>query len=464
MVASPLIVCVVLDFGFNMLRNESIAYVPGSDTISDWDLRGFDPNVRRGVLTDRLNLPYTLRILESYGELQSRTRVGECDIGWAPFYHTASRERCSPSALETAPCRSANRSAFAPGNLAASIRDGWERYRCCTDFSVSYQTWDMSALYIETKAADFLAVFFGRLGTAFFANFTAFLVLWVIVAGHIIWFIERRHNSLFPLSYWEGIDEGVWWAMTTVTTVGYGDVVPTTTGGRLLAMVLMILGISLCSVLTGHISSAKWDSVAAQIQAVEDIPSGSRVCAYPVVFNEGWLSRAPSFTAVEAASVGACGEKLRQGEVDIVVMDAPILAYYAHTEPWAKAAQGLTISPPLLSSQIGLAYPELRAGGDGTGPVDEAAYDLRNRINTALLEMMESDGVRHLEQTWFPLVPTSVVSADDDIIWAFVGPALVAFVGYFVGLFVRSSPRLRKPCAGLSTATRSSTEYTARSV
>ena len=49
---------------------------------------------------------------------------------------------------------------------------------------------------------------------------------------------------------------GMWWATQTVTTVGYGDIVPADTAGRLLASVLMIGGLSLFAVITGVITSS----------------------------------------------------------------------------------------------------------------------------------------------------------------------------------------------------------------
>jgi len=49
--------------------------------------------------------------------------------------------------------------------------------------------------------------------------------------------------------------DGLWWAVTTVTTVGYGDRYPTTTEGRLLAVLLMITGISLVGVITASVAA-----------------------------------------------------------------------------------------------------------------------------------------------------------------------------------------------------------------
>jgi voltage-gated potassium channel len=48
---------------------------------------------------------------------------------------------------------------------------------------------------------------------------------------------------------------GMWWATQTVTTVGFGDVVPESTGGQLFAAALMIGGLSFFAVVTGMITS-----------------------------------------------------------------------------------------------------------------------------------------------------------------------------------------------------------------
>lgn len=73
---------------------------------------------------------------------------------------------------------------------------------------------------------------------------------------------------------------GMWWAVQTVTTVGYGDEVPGDTWGRLLAAAVMLLGIGFVTVITAAITSAfiarnnrelgVEDETAAQLKRIEE--------------------------------------------------------------------------------------------------------------------------------------------------------------------------------------------------
>ncbi len=66
------------------------------------------------------------------------------------------------------------------------------------------------------------------------------------------------------------LDDGLWWAVTTITTVGYGDKVPVTPEGRGIAMFLMLLGVGLFGVITANLAaflvSPKEDKNAASIE------------------------------------------------------------------------------------------------------------------------------------------------------------------------------------------------------
>lgn len=69
----------------------------------------------------------------------------------------------------------------------------------------------------------------------------------VVVAG--------AAQATFDAGEFKSIWDGVWWAVVTVTTVGYGDLYPKTVGGRLIGIVVMFVGIGFLSVLTATIAS-----------------------------------------------------------------------------------------------------------------------------------------------------------------------------------------------------------------
>jgi voltage-gated potassium channel len=58
---------------------------------------------------------------------------------------------------------------------------------------------------------------------------------------------------------------GLWWAVQTVTTVGYGDVVPTHVGGRVVATILMLAGIGFLTVVTAVITAAFLETVRRRL-------------------------------------------------------------------------------------------------------------------------------------------------------------------------------------------------------
>jgi voltage-gated potassium channel len=70
----------------------------------------------------------------------------------------------------------------------------------------------------------------------------------ITVGAGILMTIVDREN--YP-----SIGSGLWWAVQTTTTVGYGDHVPTTVVGRLLAALVMLFGIGFITVITAAITS-----------------------------------------------------------------------------------------------------------------------------------------------------------------------------------------------------------------
>lgn len=78
--------------------------------------------------------------------------------------------------------------------------------------------------------------------------FLGVVLIIVLVAGSALYLIEGRENGF------TSIPTGMYWAIVTMTTVGYGDIAPATVAGRFIAATLMILGYAIIAVPTGIVS------------------------------------------------------------------------------------------------------------------------------------------------------------------------------------------------------------------
>ena len=74
-----------------------------------------------------------------------------------------------------------------------------------------------------------------------------FVFMLQVVLGYFIYVIE----SVNPTSSFQNMGQGVYWAIVTMTTVGYGDYVPQTALGRILASAVMMLGFGIIAIPTG---------------------------------------------------------------------------------------------------------------------------------------------------------------------------------------------------------------------
>ena len=86
------------------------------------------------------------------------------------------------------------------------------------------------------------------LSSATVFRFVGLITVFVVVIAGAVESLADKGD--FP-TLWDGI----WWAVVTVTTVGYGDLYPRSVEGRIIAMVVMLFGIGFLSVLTATIAS-----------------------------------------------------------------------------------------------------------------------------------------------------------------------------------------------------------------
>lgn len=87
----------------------------------------------------------------------------------------------------------------------------------------------------------------------------------VVIAGSLMYLIEGEAHGF------TSIPRGIYWAIVTMTTVGYGDIAPETTLGQAIAAVVMIMGYAIIAVPTGIVS--------AELSQRAKTPTNTQVCS-----------------------------------------------------------------------------------------------------------------------------------------------------------------------------------------
>lgn len=123
-----------------------------------------------------------------------------------------------------------------------------------------------------------------QLGTALWGSrhkiivFMGTVVCIVVIAGTMMYLIEGGQNGF------TSIPKSIYWAIVTITTVGYGDIAPQTIFGQTAASILMILGYAIIAVPTGIVTSQmmadakKIGTLTCSNCGEEDLPNHSRFC------------------------------------------------------------------------------------------------------------------------------------------------------------------------------------------
>ena len=206
----------------------------------------------------------------------------------------------------------------------------------------------------------------------------------VLLAAHLIWWLERHHNPDFAVPYRRGIWDSFYWSVVTMSTVGYGDKVARGGLGRGFALVWIALGTLVFASFTASIaSSLAVSELRGEIAGPSDLP-GHRIAT---------VARSTGETYLESVGIGPvlvdeiddAYRLMDEGDVDAVVFDAPVLRFHVSREGVGAVT---TVGPIFEKVQYGLMIAE----GDS---------ELVERVDLALLDLVESGVYRQVHDGWF---------------------------------------------------------------
>jgi ABC-type amino acid transport substrate-binding protein len=216
------------------------------------------------------------------------------------------------------------------------------------------------------------------------------LVILMFVVGNLVWLAERNKNSeQFPKNYVQGVGNGMWFALVTLTTVGYGDRAPVTRLGRLIAGTWMILALVTVSSLTAGLASAI--TIALSGGSTEQFTSPLNLEDARVATISGSSSAEVvqnySSRVQEVPTLADAVKLLSAEQADAVVFDRPAIEYYLNQNP-----------------ELNLKLTDLTLGTELYGFVLPINSSLKKDINIELLRMSENGSLQKITSRWLSSV------------------------------------------------------------
>ena len=203
-----------------------------------------------------------------------------------------------------------------------------------------------------------------------------FLVILAIV-GTMLWLAERKKSpDQFPSKVADGIGTGMWLAIVTMSTTGYGDKAPITLWGRIIAGTWMIVSIIFAtSMVAGIASTLTLTSMGSStISNVEQL-SGRKVASIASSPSEAFLKEHKA-RVTGVSNLAEAMSKLKNKDVDAVVYDRPQLLYYMKNH---KDEDVFIAKAEYFQQGYGFAFPS----------DSKLIYD----ANRALLELAENQEI-----------------------------------------------------------------------
>ncbi len=250
------------------------------------------------------------------------------------------------------------------------------------DFTHAYAT---SGLGMAVRAQP--RSWWGRLGASLTKGrltiiFGFFLL--IVVAGHLVWLAERGKDA-FSDHYFPGVFEGMYWAIVTASTVGYGDKAPVKWAGRALAGLVIVISLPMFAIFTAELTSALTTSeLEAGLKSPNDL--GDRPVAVVAGTTSAAFATRRGLSVVATGSVEKAVAALEAGEADAAIYDeVPLRSVVAMD---AKARK--------IPVQVTASSFEVTPIAIAVAPQSP----LLEPINLALLSLLESGDLALLDAKW----------------------------------------------------------------
>ncbi|MCA9216000.1 MAG: transporter substrate-binding domain-containing protein [Planctomycetales bacterium] len=225
---------------------------------------------------------------------------------------------------------------------AAAITMNYDREKRM-DFTHSFHT---SGLGIAVGAKQRKSGWSGIVDavlSATFVRIVAGLILAMFISAVGIYLFERQANrGQFDKGWVKGIADGMWWAAVTLTTVGYGDKVPRTLGGRMIGLIWMFAGLFIIAGFTASVTSTlTLIELRSRLNGPSDL-SRVKVATVDGSTSADYL-RSRHIVFAKHPNVDSALRSLANGKCDAVVYDAPILKHQTY-QNWSGEAYVLPAS------------------------------------------------------------------------------------------------------------------------
>ncbi len=400
--------------GLRALLDSGVSEWQGIKTYENWNLTGFYADILPHLMQNA-GWSYKVKMYRTYTlALYATTKLKACDFTFASFTHKADRSNCKnvTSSDNIRPCKDlVDKSQL---NLVTP------QHACCAMFATPTDTSTVGLLVKVNRKHASLTLFEALLMPDMINSMCQVIIL-TIMFGHIVWFFERKKNAgQFPKRYLDGIDDGIWWATSTITTVGYGDKFPVSVAGRIVALIWMIISILLYGSVAGIMANslAATKSVENIVTGFGDLGAQSRICTCSPIYPE-YLKAFPFNVYVdENHGLQNCFDDMYSGKADAVFCDEPPMRYKLSKTVNMKGK--FQVVPTKFKILLGGAFPQTVSSNENFHRFNQILMNFKTASQSQLLEIYNSyfpatdsgeDEISHSPWAWVYIVPAAAYIA-----------------------------------------------------